>query len=446
MQPRVDAGVHRRAGLERDHAWAALGARAQPRRAAAEEPAARPRLQEGGQPLDEARERALVRHAARDAGAPAARARRTVATRLPDRRMGRRQPLARCGAGGRTPAHGLHRLELLALADDHRGQRARERVAPRRRGRLRIARPQRRRQLRRAPLAAGGATAAAAAALARLLHGRAPPGQRVRRCARPSGTHPVEPVAQDLVHVVDAPAAVERMQAVRAGQVVDREAGRARLEARQHRPMYREAGLPVAVAHGGGLGLGGRPHRLRVYVAADALLAVAEHGGRLPRSTRGVAQRVYREEDEQRAGAELEQPARDRLDRRELQVYRHRSKLEDDNVELRRKVRKEARQHRLRRGRVERAVVQPVLRVRPRAVDVLEQSHRPPLEGPHWRLAPVQARLNHAAKLHASLVRLLQAPTVLCHGCTEHPKPQGLASVQPPQKGAIGLRLTEPHY
>jgi len=36
-------------------------------------------------------------------------------------------------------------------------------------------------------------------------------------------------VAQDLVHVGDAPAAVERVQAVRPGQIVDREARLARL-------------------------------------------------------------------------------------------------------------------------------------------------------------------------------------------------------------------------
>jgi hypothetical protein len=96
-----------------------------------------------------------------------------------------------------------------------------------------------------------------------------------------------------------------------------------------------------------------------------------------------------------------------------VQVECHRTKLEDDDVQGGGEVGEEAWQRVLRRGGVERGVVDLVAAMRIRLVDVLQHAHRKALEGSNaWRAPPHEGAV-HAVVPHAPLVRLVEAAAIL---------------------------------
>ena len=254
----------------------------------------------------------------------------------------------------------------------------------------------------------------------------------------------IEGVTEYLCHVLRAMDAVRRVEAVVPYHVREPEARALCAHVGLEGAVDREARLPVQLAHPLRLRLRARPRRVRVDVTAAKPLARLIEGAWLV--LEALAPLGHGEEDEERAWAEREEHARRALDRRVVQVECHRTEFQDHHVQGRRQVREEAWQRILGGRRVERRVVDLVVRVRVACVDVLQKPHHEALERADVRCAPPHECAMHAIVSHAPLVRLIETAAILSDGRTKDANYERRLRLQPLKDGLPRLRRAELHH
>ena len=146
------------------------------------------------------------------------------------------------------------------------------------------------------------------------------------------------------------------------------------------------------------------------------------------------------EEDNHRLRLQHEKLARDCLRRGEAQMQGERAELDHDEAHVPRQVRKQARQHVLRRGPVLRGIDKRRMAARPRCLEQLDQTDGEPLVRLRL-LRPLQLDRHGAVEEHAPVAWLVEAPAILRDRRSDHADGERIArlerGVQPPEVAVV---------